>query len=50
MVELIVQLGLVAQIEIAAQHQVYGTIEVRLGSLQFARVIIRHAALVSRLD
>jgi hypothetical protein len=48
--QLIAQLGLVAQVEIAGQHQVNGTIEIGLGGLQFARVVIRHTALISHFD
>ena len=49
-VELIAQLGFVAQVEIAGQHQVYGAIEVGLGGLQFARVVVRHTTLISHFD
>ncbi len=49
-VELIPQLGLGPQVEIAGQHQVHGAIEVCLGGLQFARVVIRHTALISHFD
>ncbi len=49
-VELIAQLGFGPQIEIAGQHQVDGTIEVCLGGLQLARVVVGHTALVRRFD
>ena len=49
-VELVAQLGFGPQIEIAGQHQVDGAIEVRLGCLQFAGVVVGHAALIRRFD
>ena len=49
-VELIVQLGFVPEVEIAGQHQVYGSIKVGLGRLQLARVVVRHAALIRHFD
>ena len=49
-IELIVQLGFVPQIEIAGQHQVDSAVEVCLGGLQLARVVVSHTALIRLFD
>ena len=49
-VELIVQLGFVPEVEIAGQHQVYSSIEVCLGRLQLARMVVGHPTLIRHFD
>jgi hypothetical protein len=49
-VELVAQLGLAPQIEIAGQHHIDGSIEVCFSRLQLARVVVSHSALVRRFD
>ena len=49
-IKFVVQLGLGAQIQIAGQHQIHGSVEIRFRSLQLAGMVIGNTALISRFN